>query len=275
MMCPASGRNHVPGDRRVARRADAVCLFGRCTAVGHGRIADGRTLRTVPTPGEPTGLRLPDGQRVTLPLRPRRFGAGDRLEVRRILASFPAGHTARLRRFRPTASGCTCAIRFDHDISGSTGARQGTRTGGGRAGTDRGRDLGRRQPALVANFFRRVRRPVRGDGGRVLRDRGRHPHIRNRAGPAHHGHDEREGYRSDSDGKYALLVHILARYHLPTERVDGSWMNGNALTVIDVRRARGAQHGSVRGYFEGAAIREVACTADGRWICATTPERTN
>jgi hypothetical protein len=38
------------------------------------------------------------------------------------------------------------------------------------------------------------------------------------------------------DGKYALLVHILARYHLPTRRVERGWMNVNALSVIDVRR---------------------------------------
>jgi DNA-binding beta-propeller fold protein YncE len=70
------------------------------------------------------------------------------------------------------------------------------------------------------------------------------------------------------DGNYALLVHILARYHLPTKRVDGSWMNANALTVVDVRRREVLNTVPLDGFFRGAANPwGVACTTDGRWIC--------
>jgi len=72
------------------------------------------------------------------------------------------------------------------------------------------------------------------------------------------------------DGRYALLVHILARYHLPTIQVDGGWMNANALTVIDVRRREVLNTVLLDDFFEGAANPwGVACTADGRWICVS------
>lgn len=40
------------------------------------------------------------------------------------------------------------------------------------------------------------------------------------------------------DGQYALLVHVLARYHLPATRVDGGWIcvshaGTHELSVID------------------------------------------
>jgi hypothetical protein len=76
------------------------------------------------------------------------------------------------------------------------------------------------------------------------------------------------GIALTADGKYALLVHILARYHLPTIRVDASWMNGNALTVIDVGRREVLNTVLLDDSWEGAANPwAVACTADGRWIC--------
>jgi hypothetical protein len=72
------------------------------------------------------------------------------------------------------------------------------------------------------------------------------------------------------DGRYALLTHILGRYHLPTIRVDGSWMNANALTVIDVSRREVLNTVLLDDFSEGAANPwGVACTSDGRWICVS------
>lgn len=38
------------------------------------------------------------------------------------------------------------------------------------------------------------------------------------------------------DGKYAVVTHILSRFHLPTTQLDRGWMNTNAKTIIDLDR---------------------------------------
>ncbi|MBM4088650.1 MAG: cell surface protein [Planctomycetes bacterium] len=37
------------------------------------------------------------------------------------------------------------------------------------------------------------------------------------------------------DARYVYVVHTLARHGLPATRVEGSWMNANALTILDVQ----------------------------------------
>lgn len=39
---------------------------------------------------------------------------------------------------------------------------------------------------------------------------------------------------TDSKGRYAYVVHLLARYQLPTNQVDRGWMSTNALSIIDL-----------------------------------------
>ena len=38
------------------------------------------------------------------------------------------------------------------------------------------------------------------------------------------------------DGKYAVVTHVLSRFHLPTTQLDRGWMNTNAKTIIDLDR---------------------------------------
>jgi YVTN family beta-propeller protein len=40
--------------------------------------------------------------------------------------------------------------------------------------------------------------------------------------------------RVSPDGKYAVVTHILARFHLPTTQLERGWMNTNAKTLIDL-----------------------------------------
>lgn len=40
------------------------------------------------------------------------------------------------------------------------------------------------------------------------------------------------------DGKYAVVTHILSRFHLPTTQLDRGWMNTNAKTIIDLAQMR-------------------------------------
>ena len=38
------------------------------------------------------------------------------------------------------------------------------------------------------------------------------------------------------DGRYAVVPHILFRFHLPAHQVERGWINANALTIIDLNR---------------------------------------
>ncbi len=42
--------------------------------------------------------------------------------------------------------------------------------------------------------------------------------------------------RVSPDGKFAVVTHILSRFHLPTTQLDRGWMNTNAKTIIDLAR---------------------------------------
>jgi len=237
-------------------------------------LPDGRIVRTVPTPGEPTGLAIGgDGRRVYVACA---AAASSVLEIDaasgETLATFPAGHTATAPTLSPDGKRLYVCNRFDHDISVID--------------LEHGKELAR-----VAAVREPIAAAISADGSQLW--------VANflPAGPA-----DRYGVMASAaavtvvdtrtfetaqvrlitgttsardivltpDGKCALLVHILGRYHLPTERVDGSWMNGNALTVIDVRRREVINTVLFDGYFAGAANPwAVACTADGRWICTS------
>lgn len=38
------------------------------------------------------------------------------------------------------------------------------------------------------------------------------------------------------DGRYAVVSHILSRFHLPAHQIERGWINANALTIIDLSR---------------------------------------
>jgi YVTN family beta-propeller protein len=44
--------------------------------------------------------------------------------------------------------------------------------------------------------------------------------------------------QASPNGKYALVTHVLARYHLPANQVERGWMNANALTIIDLTQLK-------------------------------------
>jgi mono/diheme cytochrome c family protein len=70
------------------------------------------------------------------------------------------------------------------------------------------------------------------------------------------------------DGRYLYLVHTLARHHLPATRVEGGWMNANALSILDARTPKLLATVLLDEPLCGAANPwAVACSADGTWIC--------
>ena len=237
-------------------------------------LPDARVIRKVRIPAEPTGLALSrDDRRVYVACA---AATSSVLEIDaasgEIITSVPAGHTATAPALSPDGKRLYVCNRFDHNVSVI--------------------DLEhRREIARVAA----VREPV---AAAVSTD-GRELWVANLlpAGPANRygvlaagavvnvvdtrtfqtaqvrlitGTTSARGIALTADGKYALLTHILARYHLPTIRVNGSWMNANALTVIDVRRREVLNTVLLDDSFEGAANPwGIACTADGRWICVS------
>lgn len=259
----------VSGDGRVlfACLADARQL----AVVG---LPDGRAIRNVPTPGVPTGLALSrDGRRAYVACA---AASSSVLEMDaasgEMLASFPAGHTAMSPTLSPDGKRLYVCNRFDHNVSVI--------------------DLEHRQElARVAAVREPVAATVSPDGGELW--------VANllQAGPGDQygvlaaaavvtvvetrtfqtaqvrlitGSTSVRGIAFTSDGKYVLLAHLLARYHMPTIRVDSGWMNANALTVIDVGRREVLNTVLLDGFSAGAANPwGVACTPDGRWICVS------
>ena len=44
--------------------------------------------------------------------------------------------------------------------------------------------------------------------------------------------------QASPNGQYALVTHVLARYHLPANQIERGWMNANALTIIDLAQLK-------------------------------------
>jgi len=237
-------------------------------------LPDARVIRNVPTPAEPTGLALsPEGRRVYVACA---AAASSILEIDaasgEILASFPAGHTAMSPALSPDGQRLYVCNRFDHNVSVI--------------------DLEHRQElARVAAVREPVAAAVSPDGRELwvanLLQAGRADQFGVLAAAAVvtvvdtrtfqtaqvrliTGSTSLRGIAFTPDGKYVLLTHLVARYHMPTIRVDSGWMTANALTVMDVGRREVLNTVLLDDFSEGAANPwGVACTADGRWICVS------
>ncbi len=70
------------------------------------------------------------------------------------------------------------------------------------------------------------------------------------------------------DGKYAYVVHVLARYQMPTTQLERGWMNTNAMSIIDVAAGKLVNTVLLDDVDLGAANPwDIQCTADGKYIC--------
>jgi DNA-binding beta-propeller fold protein YncE len=72
------------------------------------------------------------------------------------------------------------------------------------------------------------------------------------------------------DGRHAYVVHTLAHYQLPTTQVDRGWMNTSALSIVETATWRRINTILLDDVDHGAANPwDVACTADGQWLCVS------
>jgi DNA-binding beta-propeller fold protein YncE len=78
------------------------------------------------------------------------------------------------------------------------------------------------------------------------------------------------GVAVSPEGRWAYVVHNLARATLPTEMIELGWINANALSVVDLRRKRLHATLLLDRKTEGAANpRNVAVSPDGKRLWVT------
>ncbi len=234
-------------------------------------LPDANAIRRLPLPAEPTGVALSrDGRRGYVTCA---AVASSVLEIDatsgRILETFPAGHTATAPTLSPDGKRLYVCNRFDHNVSVIDLERRqevarvaAVREPIAAAVTPDGREL------WVANFLPagsadRYGPLAAAAAVTVVDTRTLHTtQVRLITGTT-----SARGIAITPNGKYALLVHILGRYHLPTIQVERGWMNANALTVLDIQRREVLNTVLLDDLGEGAANPwGVACTPDSRWI---------
>ena len=226
-----------------------------------------QVARSILTPASPTGLTLsPDGATlyVTCAAPASRVCVVD-VAKGRIATQFAVGHTAMAPVLSPDGKTLYVCNRFNDDVSVVECVS--------------GKEL-RRIPVQ--------REPV----AAVLTPDGRHLLVANHL---HHGRanadqvsavvsviDTAQGrvikelslpngsgalndIRISPDGRYAVVTHILARFHLPTTQLDRGWMNTNAETIIALDRMEVLNTVLVDSVDRGAANPwGFAWSADGR-----------
>lgn len=78
------------------------------------------------------------------------------------------------------------------------------------------------------------------------------------------GSTDVHGLTVSPDGKWVFVVHILARYQMPTTQLERGWMNTNALTIIDVLSLKPLNTVLLDDVDLGAALPwAVVCSPDG------------
>jgi YVTN family beta-propeller protein len=234
-------------------------------------IRKGKVTHSVATPTRPTGLTLsPDGRElyVTCPATQSRVLVID-AESAKVKTTIRAGHTACGPTVTPDGKRLYVCNRFDNNVSvidletrKAVARVSVTREPLDTAITADGESL------LIINHLPAERADT-SDVAAVVTiidtQSNTTTAIRLPSGAS--------GLRSictSGDGKHAYVTHILARYELPTIQVAYGWMNANALSVIDAKEKKLLGTVLLDEMYSGAANPwDVACTADGKWICVT------
>ena len=234
-------------------------------------IHSGEGIRSIGMPGEPTGLTLsPDGRElyVTCASAQSMLVVMD-AESGKIKTTIPAGHTACGPTVTPDGKRLYVCNRFDNSVSvidletRKVVARVPvTREPLATAITPDGESV------LIANHLPADRADTSDVAALVtIIDTRSHATTAIRL-PS--GASGLRGISVSPDGKYAYVTHILARYELPAIQVEYGWINANALSVIDTKERKLLSTVLLDEMNLGAANPwDVACTADGRWICVT------
>jgi YVTN family beta-propeller protein len=225
----------------LAAAPDGQTLYVAC-ATGNRvlalNLASRKVAHSIPLPGAPTGLTVSaDGKSLFVTCG----GAGGEICIvdtasAKVTGRLRAGHTPCAPAVSPDGKTLFVCNQFNNDVSFlDLGAKKETR-----------RVAVKREPIaaavtadgkwlLVANHLH----DGRADAGRVAAvvsvvdvatgQVAKHLELPSGSGALN-------DLRVSPDGKYAVVSHILARFHLPTTQLDRGWMNTNAKTIIALDR---------------------------------------
>jgi YVTN family beta-propeller protein len=201
-------------------------------------LATRKVAKSIATPKSPTGLALStDGKSLYVTCAaPESCVCVVNVAKGRIASRLPAGHTAMSPVLSPDGKTLFVCNRFNNDIGVlDLAAKKEVRRIPVRrepiaaAITPDGRYL------LVANHLPNGRADA--DyvaAGVCVIDTARGQVVDDLWLP--NGSGSLNDIRISPDGKYAVVTHILSRFHLPTTQLDRGWMNTNAKTIIDLAR---------------------------------------
>ena len=235
-------------------------------------LAAGKVSGFITVPDVPTGLALStDEQRlyVTCAAPESKICVIDTVQ-RKIIKTFPAGHTAMAPVISPDGKTLYVCNRFNNDVSVLDVV----------TGKEQCRIPVRREPVaaaitpdgmylLVANHLPTGRADVDYVAAEVsVIDTSSKRVIKELQLP--NGSTSLNGLAISPDGRYAAVTHIVGRFNRLTTRVTDGWMNVNALTLIDLTKMK--VHGTMLldDYSQGAANPwGAAWSADGSKLVVT------
>lgn len=224
----------------LAATRDGTTLFVACGTGDQVLTFDikaGKVIRTIPVPAAPSGLALsPDESTLYVTCAAQGQVCAVDPATGKIRARMQAGHAPMAPVLETDGKMLFVCNRFDNDVSflDLMSQREVRRVKVQRepvaaALTKDGRHL------LVANqlhngradadYVAAVVSVIDVAAGQVTREL----RLPNGSGIL-------KGVAVSPDGKYAVITHVLSRFHLPTTQLDRGWMNTSAGTIVDVEK---------------------------------------
>jgi YVTN family beta-propeller protein len=237
-------------------------------------LPGGRVIRRVALPAAPSGLALsPDGTRLIVTCAAARSTVAMLDAVSgKLLAAIPAGHTAMGPAISPDGRRLYVCNRFDGDVSviDMAAFKELARIAAVRepvaaAVTPDGRAV------LVAGHLPNTRSDgaFKGDVSPSVMVIDTRTHAAT-AIALPHGSSGVRGLCIAPDGGQAFVTHILGNFEMVPSHVDGGWVEVNVVSMIDVRGRTLLRTVGMDENERGAGNPwDVACTADGKWVCVS------
>ncbi len=236
---PKAGADTWEAPAGLAISPDGAELYVACAKTGHVLVldADGlETKRSIAVSGGASGLALSaDGKTlyVTCAAPLSHLAVVDAAHGK-VIRTIPAGHTAQAPVLSPDGATVYVCNRFSDDIS-VINVKSGKETG--RIPVDREPVAAAPTPdgkyLLVANHLHHGRADTNVVAAKVsVIDVASRKVTKELILP--NGSGMLREIQVSPDGRYAGVVHVLARYQLPTTQLERGWMNTSALSLIDL-----------------------------------------
>ncbi len=272
---PAGQAPTYLGPSALAVSSDEKTVYVACTdarQVLWVELPEGRVVRRIDVPGEPTGLAVaPCGDRLLVSCAaPQSKLLVLRANTGELLAAIPTGHTAMSPVVSPDGRWAYVCNRFSNDVSviDLDAGRETARLAVVREPVAAALAMGGRT-LLVANHLpaARLDPAYTGHVASVVTVIDSQTHETSAIELTHGSHGAR-GLHVMPDGRHALVTHLLGNFEQTPFRVDMGWINVNVVSLIDV--ARGKVIGTI-GLDEtdrGAANPwGIGSTPDGAAVC--------